>query len=153
MQFDRTKLVRLLLIDDSAADVRLTHEALREAKVNLQISVARDGLEALDFLYKRNGFDGASTPDLIFLDLNLPRKGGIAVLEEIKKDEKLRSIPVVVFSTSSAHEDIFNSYQAHANCYISKPLDMEQFIDMIQTISKFWFDIVSLPKLAEENSR
>src|SRR4051812_24241643 len=116
--------VEILLVEDNPGDVRLTIEALKEGKVRNRLNVAKDGVEALDFLYRRGAFANAPRPDIILLDLNLPRKDGREVLQEIKKDPKLRRIPVVVLTTSSAEEDVVRSYDLHVNCYITKPVDM-----------------------------
>lgn len=137
--------IDILLVEDSPADVRLTREALAEGKVRNNLSVVADGMEAMDFLRRRNGFTGAPRPDLILLDLNLPRKDGREVLEEVKADLDLRRIPVVVLSTSRAEEDILRSYNLHANCYIIKPLDLDQFFSMIKAIDDFWLTVVKLP--------
>ena len=140
------KPIDILLVEDNPGDVRLTIEALKEGKVRNNLSVARDGVEALDFLFRRGAFANAPRPDIIFLDLNLPRKDGREVLEEIKKDPVLRRIPVVVLTTSAAEEDIVRSYDLHVNCYITKPVDMERFIDVVKAIDAFWFTIVQLPQ-------
>lgn len=134
-------MIEILLVDDSEADVRLTKEALKEAKVHNQIHVVYDGESALEFLRdpaRRN-------PDLILLDLNLPGLDGREVLAEIKNDPELALIPVVVLTTSRAEEDILKMYRLHANCYISKPVDLNQFIRVVQSIEEFWFSIVRLP--------
>ncbi|MEO8553820.1 MAG: response regulator [Kofleriaceae bacterium] len=133
--------IEILLVEDNPADVRLTQEALREGKVKNNLSVARDGEEALAFLRR----EGAPRPDLILLDLNLPRRDGREVLKEIKADPDLRRIPVVVLTTSSAEVDILKSYELHANCYITKPVDLEQFITVVKSIDDFWLTIVKLP--------
>ena len=133
--------IEILLVEDNAADVRLTREALREGKVRNNLSVARDGEEALAFLRR----DGEVRPDLILLDLNLPRRDGREVLKEIKNDPLLKTIPVVVLTTSAAEADIVKSYSLHANCYITKPVDLEQFITVVKSIDDFWLTIVKLP--------
>jgi two-component system, chemotaxis family, response regulator Rcp1 len=138
--------IRILLVEDNPADVRLTLEALKEGKIINDLEVARDGVEALDFLYRRGAFAAALRPDLILLDLNLPKKDGREVLADIKGDEDLKRIPVVVLTTSEAEEDILGSYNLHANCFISKPVDLEQFIKVVKTIEDFWLTIVSLPR-------
>jgi chemotaxis family two-component system response regulator Rcp1 len=137
--------VKILLVEDNPADVRLTEEALKENKLRNNLSVVEDGLEAMDFLHRTNGHAEASRPDLILLDLNLPKKDGREVLAEIKKDPDLRSIPVVVLTTSKAEEDIIKTYNLHANCYINKPVDLEQFISVVKSIEDFWLTIVKLP--------
>lgn len=139
------KHIEILLVEDSPADVLIAREALNEAKLLNTIHVAEDGIEAMDFLYKRGKFASAIRPDLILLDLNLPRKNGREVLAEIKADENLKSIPVVVLTTSSAEEDILKSYNLHANCYVVKPVEFDSFVKAVQSIQQFWFSIVSLP--------
>jgi two-component system, chemotaxis family, response regulator Rcp1 len=137
--------IEILLVEDSAADVRLTIEALRDAKVRNNLHVASDGVEALAFLRQEGKHASAVRPDLVLLDLNLPKKGGREVLEEIKNDPTLRRIPVVIITTSEAEEDIVRSYDLHANCYISKPVDLDQFITVVRSIEDFWLTIVKLP--------
>lgn len=137
--------IEILLVEDNPADVRLTQEALKEGRVRNSLHVARDGVEALAFLRREKGFENAVRPDLILLDLNLPRMGGSEVLEVIKRDPDLRRIPVVVLTTSKAEEDIVRSYDRHANCYISKPVDLEQFFEVVKSIDDFWLSIVKLP--------
>lgn len=137
--------INILLVEDNPGDVRLTVEALREGKVHNHLSVARDGVEALAFLRQQGEFADAPRPDVILLDLNLPKKDGREVLAEIKADERLRRIPVVVLTTSKAEEDILRSYALHANCYVTKPVDLEQFITVVRSIEDFWFSIVRLP--------
>lgn len=137
--------IEILLVEDSAADVRLTIEALKEAKMANRLTVVDDGVKAMDFLYKRGGHAGAPRPDLILLDLNLPRKDGREVLAEIKANSDLRRIPIVVLTTSSAEEDILNAYDLHANCYITKPVDFRQFMVVVKAIEDFWLTIVKLP--------
>ena len=140
--------IEILLVEDSAGDVRLTREALRDAKVQNNLHVASDGMEATAFLFRQGKHAHAPRPDLILLDLNLPKKGGREVLEEIKLDPSLKSIPVVILTTSEAEEDILRSYELHANCYITKPVDLDQFLKVVRTIDNFWLAIVKLPKLA-----
>ncbi|MEW6737659.1 MAG: response regulator [Acidobacteriota bacterium] len=137
--------IDILLVEDNPGDVRLTKEALKEAKVYNNLSVVMDGIEALEFLRKRGQYVNAFTPDLILLDLNLPKKDGREVLVEIKEDKQLRYIPVVVLTTSDAEQDIIKTYYAHANCYITKPVDLEKFITVVESIENFWFTIVKLP--------
>lgn len=139
------KTAEILLVEDNPADIRLTQEALKENKLQINLHVARDGEEAMDFLNKKNEYANKPTPDLIILDLNMPRKDGREVLKEIKEDPKLRTIPVVILTVSKAEEDILLSYQYHVNCYIRKPLDLKQFIDVVKSIETFWFTIVTLP--------
>lgn len=139
------KPIEILLVEDNPADVRLTQEALKEGKVRNNLFVARDGVEAIEFLRREGPHANATKPDLILLDLNLPRKDGREVLAEIKNDDTLRTIPVVVLTTSSAEADILKSYNLHANCYITKPVDLEQFVQVIKSIDDFWLTVVRLP--------
>lgn len=141
--------IEILLVEDSPGDVRLTQEALRDAKVQNNLHIASDGIEATAFLWRQGKYANAPRPDLILLDLNLPKKGGREVLEEIKQDPSLKSIPVVILTTSAAEEDILRSYQLHANCYITKPVDLDQFLKVIKTIDNFWLAIVKLPTVAK----
>lgn len=138
--------VEILLVEDNPGDVRLTIEALRDAKVRNRLTVAKDGVEAMACLRQEGQWADAPRPDLILLDLNLPRKDGRQVLQEIKNDLELRSIPVVILTTSRAEEDIVRSYNLHANCYISKPVDLDQFITVVKSIEDFWLTIVTLPR-------
>jgi two-component system, chemotaxis family, response regulator Rcp1 len=140
------KPIDILLVEDNPGDVRLTIEALKEGKVLNTLSVAMDGVEALSFLHREDKYADAPRPDLILLDLNLPKKDGREVLAEIKSDDNLKCIPVVVLTTSQAEQDIFNSYNLHANCFITKPVDLEQFIYVLQSIEDFWLTIVKLPQ-------
>jgi CheY-like chemotaxis protein len=137
--------VEILLVEDNPGDVRLTREALKEGKVRNNLYVATDGVEALAFLRREGQYADAVRPDLILLDLNLPRKDGREVLEEIKADGSLRHIPVVVLTSSQAEQDIVRAYDLHANCYVSKPVDLDQFIHVVRSIEDFWFTIVKLP--------
>ena len=137
--------IELLLIEDNPGDVRLAREGLKEGKILNRLHVARDGEEALAFLRREGAFADVPRPDLILLDLNLPKKDGREVLAEIKADPRLLRIPVVVLTTSEAEEDVLRSYDLHANCYISKPMDLERFIEVIMAIEQFWFTIVQLP--------
>ena len=140
------KPIEILLIEDNPGDVRLTREVLMEGKVRNHLQVVGDGVEAMAFLRQQNNYAKAPRPDLILLDLNLPKKDGREVLQEIKEDGQLKSIPVVVLTTSEADEDILRSYDLAANCYITKPVDLDQFIRVIKTIETFWLTIVKLPK-------
>jgi CheY-like chemotaxis protein len=142
---ERSTPVEILLVEDNPGDVRLTQEALKESKMLNTLSVACDGIEALEFLRRQGKFANANRPDLILLDLNLPRKDGREVLDEIKSDDELKRIPVVVLTTSKAEEDIIRMYTRHANCYITKPIDFDQFILVIKSIEEFWLSIVKLP--------
>lgn len=137
--------IEILLIEDNPGDVRLTIEGLKEAKVYNNLHVARDGIEALSFLRREGPHSDAPRPDLILLDLNLPRKDGREVLAEIKSDEALKRIPVIVLTTSQDEEDIFKTYDLHANCYITKPLDFEQFMHVVQSVEDFWLSVVTFP--------
>jgi two-component system, chemotaxis family, response regulator Rcp1 len=139
----------IFLVEDSPGDVRLTREALLDAKVKNNLHVALDGMEAMSFLLQQGKHVNAPRPDLILLDLNLPKKSGREVLEEIKLDPSLKSIPVVILTTSAAEEDILRSYQLHANCYITKPVDLDQFLKVIKTIDNFWLAIVKLPAVVK----
>ena len=135
----------ILLVEDNPADVRLTREALREAKMANNLTVIGDGVEAMAYLRGEGPHVGGTPPDLILLDLNLPKKDGRQVLAEIKADEDLKRIPVVVLTTSKADEDIFRAYGLHVNCYVCKPVDFEQFIKIVTSIEEFWFTMVKLP--------
>lgn len=137
--------VEILLIEDSPSDTELTVEALKEAKVRNNLSIVEDGVQALEFLRRQGKFAGAPRPDLIMLDLNLPRKDGREVLAEIKADESLRTIPVVVLTTSRAEQDVLRAYQLNANCYITKPVDFEQFLSVVRSIEAYWLLVVTLP--------
>jgi chemotaxis family two-component system response regulator Rcp1 len=137
--------IEVLLVEDSPGDVRLTREALKDAKVHISLHVASDGIEAMAFLERKELHANAPRPDLILLDLNLPRKDGRQVLKEIKESPSLRSIPVVILTTSSSEADVLQSYHLHANCYISKPVDLDGFLKVIQSIDNFWLSVVKLP--------
>lgn len=139
------RAIEILLVEDNLGDARLTQEALREARVSNHLSLVRDGVEALAFLRREGGYASAPRPDLILLDLNLPRKDGREVLSEIKSDERLQRIPVVVLTVSQSDEDILRAYNLNANCYITKPVDLEQFIKVVRSIEDFWLAIVKLP--------
>lgn len=139
------KRIEILLVEDNIGDQRLTVEAFKDSKLCNRLNVAGDGVEALEFLKKEGKYANAPTPDLILLDLNMPRKDGREVLAEIKLDEKLRRIPVVILTTSQAEADILKTYNLHANCYITKPVDLDQFLQMIKSLEDFWFSIVKLP--------
>jgi two-component system, chemotaxis family, response regulator Rcp1 len=137
--------IEVLLVEDNPGDVRLTREALKEGKVWNNLSHVPDGVEALAFLRRQGRYADAPRPDVILLDLNLPKKDGREVLEEVKSDPDLRSIPVVVLTSSEAERDIARAYALHANCYITKPVDLDQFITVVQSIENFWFSVVKLP--------
>ena len=138
--------IEILLVEDNPGDVELTRQALDRAKVANHLHVAEDGAEAVDFLFRRGQFAKAPRPDIILLDLNLPKKDGRQVLSEIKADADLAQIPVVVLTTSQDEEDIHRAYQLHANCYIAKPVDFKQFLRIVATIEEFWLTVVKLPK-------
>lgn len=139
------KSIDILLVEDNPGDVRLTREALKEAKLGNELHVVEDGVEAMAFLRRRGAHRNAVRPDLILLDLNLPLKNGREVLAEIKNDPKLRRIPVVVLTTSQAEADVVKAYDLHANCYITKPVDLDQFLTVVRAIEDFWLTIVKLP--------
>ncbi len=139
------KVIDILLVEDNPGDVRLAEEALKESKVRNKLFIVEDGVEAMAFLRNQGRYADAPRPDLILLDLNLPRKSGREVLTELKTDENLRRIPVVVLTVSKAEEDIIKCYDDHANCYITKPLDFTQFMDVTKSIEEFWLTIVKLP--------
>jgi len=137
--------VEILLIEDNPGDIRLTIESFKESKIANKLNIVEDGIEAINYLRKKGKFKDEPLPDIIILDLNLPKKSGREVLAEIKEDKILKHIPVVVFTTSKAEMDILKSYELHANCYISKPLNIKQFIKIVKAIEYFWFSIVKLP--------
>jgi chemotaxis family two-component system response regulator Rcp1 len=137
--------IEILLVEDSPSDTELTVEALREAKIASNLSHVEDGVEAIEFLRHTNAYADAPIPDLILLDLNLPRKDGREVLLELKSDPDLRVIPVVVLTTSEADQDIMRAYELQANCYITKPVDFDQFVNVVRSIEHFWLEVVALP--------
>ena len=141
--------IEILLVEDNPGDVRLTIEALREGKVLNRLTVARDGEEAMASLMRQGRFANARRPDIILLDLNLPKKDGREVLEEIKKDPILMVIPIVILTTSQDEQDVLKSYKLHANCYVTKPVDLPQFLAVVKAIEDFWFTVVVLPKKRE----
>lgn len=136
----------ILLVEDNLGDARLAFEALRESKVHNQLHHVMDGVEAMRFLNQEGQYVDAPTPDLVLLDLNLPRKDGREVLAEIKEDRQLRHVPVVVLTTSAAERDLIKSYNLHANAYVVKPIDLDRFIEIVKAIENFWFSIVKLPR-------
>lgn len=142
------KPIKILLIEDNPGDIRLTIEAFKDSKFDNILEVAEDGIEAINFLRKKGKYKDKSLPDIIILDLNLPKKDGREVLAEIKEDKHLKHIPVIIFTSSRAEIDLIRTYELHANCYISKPLNMTQFTKIIKSIETFWFSIVSLPVYA-----
>ncbi|MEH2281222.1 MAG: response regulator [Nostoc sp.] len=137
--------IEVLLVEDNPGDVQLTRIALENSKISIHLNVVEDGVEAMAFLRKKEKYAKVAHPDIILLDLNLPRKDGREVLAEIKGDENLKRIPVVVLTTSQAEEDILKAYNLSANCYITKPVDFDQFVKIVQSIENFWFAIVKLP--------
>lgn len=139
---DSAEAIHILIVEDNPGDARLAEEALTEGKVSNKITLAKDGVEAMDYLKNEDN----PCPDLIFLDLNLPKMNGKDVLAEIKKDPRLKRIPVIILTTSNADEDISSTYDLHANCYITKPVGFDQFIEVIQSVENFWFSIVKLPR-------
>lgn len=140
------KPVKILLVEDNPADVRLTQEVFKDANVYNDLYVARDGVEAISFLRKKGKYKAKPRPDLILLDLNLPKKDGREVLREIKTDNELKSIPVVILTISQAEKDIIDTYNHYANCYINKPVDLDQFVEVVKSIKDFWLTKVKLPE-------
>jgi len=140
-----TRPIEILLVEDNPGDARLTLEAFKEGKVLNNLTVMKDGVEALEYLHRQGSYANSPQPDLILLDLNLRRKDGREVLEVIKADERLKKIPVVVLTTSAAEEDIARAYSRHANCYITKPVDLDQFLRVVHSIESFWLSLVKLP--------
>jgi CheY-like chemotaxis protein len=143
--YDRPHAIEILLVEDNPGDVRLVREVFKEGKVRNNLSWAEDGVEAMAFLHREGKYAGAPRPDLILLDLNLPQKDGRQVLTEVKSDPSLNMIPVVILTSSKAEEDICRSYSLHANCFITKPVDFEQFMNVVQQIEDFWLSVVRLP--------
>jgi chemotaxis family two-component system response regulator Rcp1 len=139
--------INILLVEDNPADIRLTQEVFKDGKVRNTLNVVTDGEEAIEYLRKRGKYTGVETPDLVLLDLNLPKKDGREVLAEIKSDIVLKFLPVIILTTSAAEQDILNTYSNHANCYIMKPVDLSQFITVVRSIEDFWLSIVKLPKV------
>lgn len=139
------RIIEVLLVEDNPGDVNLTRLALADREINVNLSVVNDGVEAMNFLHRHGEYNQAVHPDLILLDWNLPRKDGREVLIEIKADERFQRIPIVVLTTSESEEDILKAYNLHANCYITKPVDFNKFVQIIQSIEDFWFTIVKLP--------
>ena len=144
-QADGAYPIEILLVEDNPGDVRLVQEAMRAAKMRNRMSVVEDGVDAMAFLRREGRFADAPRPDLILLDLNLPRKDGREVLAEVKADPQLRRIPVVVLTTSQAEEDVLRAYDLHANCFVTKPVQFEQFMQVVQAIDNFWVNVVTLP--------
>lgn len=147
MLFNEVKQpIRILLIEDNEGDILLTTDALREGKIDNDVSIAKDGWEAVQMLDQKGKYSNEPTPDLVLLDVNLPKMNGHEVLHHIKNSDKLKHIPVIMLTTSSAESDVFRSYQNHANCYITKPVDLNNFLEVIESIESFWISIVQLPK-------
>lgn len=142
---DMPKAVNILLIEDNPGDIRLVVESMKESKKPNNLSMVKDGVEAMTYLHREGVYANAVRPDIILLDLNLPMKNGKEVLAEIKKDPDLKRIPVIVFTASSAERDVINSYDLHANCYITKPVSLDKFIEVVGSIEKFWLTVVKLP--------
>ncbi len=145
MLVKRKEGMRILLVEDNPGDIRLAQEAIKEAGLKLEMDVVTDGQAALDFLEKKNDFQDAKTPNLILLDLNLPKLDGRMVLSEIKRNRQLMKIPVIIFTTSSSDEDVYMTYQLHANCYMVKPVEFNTFIEHIRILSNFWFELATIP--------
>lgn len=140
-----TRPIEILLVEDNAGDVRLTQEAFREGKLSNRLTVVGDGVEALAYLRRAGTYAASVRPDIVLLDLNLPKKDGRDVLAEVKGDEQLRRIPIVILTTSTSEQDILKAYDLRANCYITKPVDLEQFLTVVKSIEEFWLSIVTLP--------
>ena len=149
MMQTKPKTATILLVEDNPGDAELAREALENSKFINQLHVAEDGVQAMAFLHRQEPYTDAPRPDIILLDLNLPKKDGREVLAEIKSDEKLKTIPVVILTSSKADEDVIRSYELHANCYITKPLDISRFFDVVKNIKEFWMSIVVLPHKGE----
>jgi two-component system, chemotaxis family, response regulator Rcp1 len=141
-----TRPVEVLLVEDNPGDIRLTQEAFKDGRILVNLSVATDGVQAVDMLNRRGQYTSSPRPDLILLDLNLPRKNGREVLVEIKADEELKRIPVIVMTTSKAEQDIHRAYNLNANCYITKPVEFDEFLKVVRSIEDFWLTIVTLPR-------
>jgi len=144
---NRQNNITILLIEDNPGDVRLTQEAFKEGRKNVTLDVVMDGVEAINYLYKNGQYSDKKSPDLILLDLNLPKMDGREVLQRVKSDDNLRRIPVIVLTTSDADQDILKSYNLHVNCYLNKPVDFDKFFDIIQKIEDFWLTTAILPSM------
>lgn len=140
------KIIEILLVEDNPADIRLTQEALQESKITNNLNIVKDGVEAINFLKNKGEYSNATRPDLILLDLNLPKLNGFEVLDEIKKHEDLKRIPVVILTISDNDKDLLKAYNLHANCYVNKPMDITEFYKIVKSIGNFWFTIVKLPE-------
>jgi CheY-like chemotaxis protein len=145
MSRKNSRPVEVLLVEDNPGDVRLTQEAFKDGRVLVNLTVAEDGVQAMEILNRKGSYDKSPRPDLILLDLNLPKKNGREVLVEIKADEDLRRIPVIVMTTSKAEQDIYRAYNLNANCYVTKPVELEEFLNVVRSIEDFWLTIVTLP--------
>jgi chemotaxis family two-component system response regulator Rcp1 len=145
MELHGPQPIQVLLVEDSPGDIRLTQEALKDAKMHIRLDIARDGQEAMAFLLREGEYANAPRPDLILLDLNLPKKDGREVLQEIKENQTLKIIPVVILTTSASEADILRSYLLHANCYITKPVSLDGFLTVVKSIEDFWMSVVKLP--------
>jgi two-component system, chemotaxis family, response regulator Rcp1 len=147
MQEILSQPVDILLVEDNPGDVRLTQEAFRESKLNIRLNVVMDGEDALNYLFRRPPYENATRPDMILLDLNIPKKDGREVLEEIKQDDSLRYVPVIILTTSNAEQDIVKTYNLKVNAYINKPVDFDRFFDIVQKIETFWLMTATLPSV------
>lgn len=139
------KPIHILLVEDNEGDILLTTDALHEGKIKNTISIAKDGWEAIQFLEKKGKYKDEKTPDLVLLDVNLPKMNGHEVLKNIKSNDKIKHIPVIMLTTSSTEKDVFQSYQNHANCYITKPVELNDFLEVVTSIENFWISVVQLP--------
>lgn len=148
MKRDFGKSIDILLVEDNAGDVELVREALSGSRVRTELNVVSDGIRAMQFLRREGEYTEKHRPDLVLLDLNLPRMGGREVLKDMKTDPELQVIPVIILTSSKSDDDIFQSYRLHANCYVSKPVDFEHFMDVVQSIEHFWLQVVKLPYLS-----
>ena len=140
------KIIEILLVEDNPGDVRLIQEALKDAKIKIILNVVNDGVEAMEYIRQEGKYKDVSRPDLVLLDLNMPKKNGLEVLSEIKGDDALKQIPVVILTVSKNEEDVIKSYNSHANCFITKPVDFIQFLNVVKSIENFWLTVVKLPK-------
>ncbi len=146
----RSKAADVLLVEDNPGDVRLTQEAFKDGRINNELHIVTDGLDALDFLLQQGDYEDAPQPDIVLLDLNLPRMNGQEVLKNVKHDEDLRAIPIIVLTSSQAQEDVLDSYNLHANAYLTKPVDPDKFIDTVRSLEGFWLSVVRLPTDGDE---
>jgi len=145
MNEENKGIFKILLVEDNPADIRLTEEAIRESKISSDLDIVKDGVEAISYLKKIGKYSKVCRPNLILLDLNLPKKSGLEVLREIKQDKDLRRIPIVVLTISANEEDLMKAYDLHANCFVNKPLEIKEFYKIVKAIEDFWFKIVNLP--------